>query len=75
MKVVRIGNTIVSLENVREVTITKQGTGSSRNPRQSRIGVHYQTKCDETAVWIDDTDGYPAGEAKMTEIMKILSEG
>ena len=75
MKTVRIGNTIVSLENVRAVTITKQGTGSSRNPRQSRIGVHYQAQCDETTVWIDDTDGYPAGEAKMAEILKILSEG
>ena len=69
MKAVRIGNSIVSLENVREVEIQKLGTGS----RISRIIVSYQAQCEHTSVSIDDTDGYPKGEQCMTEIFQILS--
>ena len=73
MKAVRIGNSIVSLENVREVEIQKLGTGSQRYPRISRIIVSYQSQCEHTSVSIDDTDGYPKGEQCMTEIFQILS--
>ena len=69
MKAVRIGNSIVSLENVREVEIQKLGTG----PRISRIIVSYQAQCEHTSVSIDDTDGYPKGENCMTQIFQILS--
>ena len=73
MKVIRIGNSIVSLENVREVEIQKLGTGAQRNPRISRIIVSYQAQCEHTSVNIDDTDGYPKGENCMTQIFQILS--
>lgn len=73
MKIIRIGKSIVSLENVREVEIQKLGTGSQRNPRISRIIVSYQAQCEHTSVDINDTDGYPKGEQYMTEIFQILS--
>ena len=73
MKVIRIGKSIVSLENVREVEIQKLGTGAQRNPRISRIIVSYQAQCEHTSVSIDDTDGYPKGEKCMEQIFKILS--
>lgn len=73
MKVVRIGNSLVSLENVREVEIQKLGTGSQRNPRISKITVSYQAQCEHTSISINDTDGYPQGEKCMNQIFQILS--
>lgn len=73
MKVVRIGNSLVSLENIREVEIQKLGTGSQRNPRISKIIVSYQAQCEHTSISINDTDGYPQGEKCMNEIFQILS--
>ena len=73
MKVIRIGKSIVSLENVREVEIQKLGTGAQRNPRISRIIVSYQAQCEHTSVSIDDTDGYPKGEKCIEKIFQILS--
>jgi hypothetical protein len=73
MKVIRIGKSIVSLENVREVEIQKLGTGAQRNPRISRIIISYQAQCEHTSVSINDIDGYPKGEKCMEQIFQILS--
>jgi hypothetical protein len=73
MKVIRIKNSIVSLENVREVEHRKTGTGSQRNPRISYIVVSYQAQCETTSVGIEDIEGYARGEKYMEQIFKILS--
>jgi hypothetical protein len=73
MKVIRIKNSIVSLENVREVEHRKTGTGSQRNPRISYIVVSYQAQCETTSVGIEDIEGYARGEKCMEEIFQILS--
>ena len=73
MKVTRIGNSIVSLENVREVEHRKMGTGAQRNPRISYIVVSYQAQCESTSVGIEDIEGYTKGEKCMEQIFQILS--
>lgn len=73
MKCLKFENTIVSLENVREVHLTEYGTGAKANPRHSSITVHY-TNTNETSSFCikDETNDYSKGYALLDHIYLIL---
>lgn len=75
MKVIRINNTIVSLENMRNVELQHSGSGAKSNPYKSCIIVEYRGDTEDTRVWFDDNAEQTIGEQHMAAILKILSEG
>lgn len=73
MKCLKFENTIVSLENVREVHLTEYGTGAKSSPRHSSITVHY-TNTNETSGFTigNETSDYSRGYELLDHIYLIL---
>lgn len=73
MKVIRIANSIISLEDVRTVRLSRLDTGVKSNPFHSKIAVTYNSGGEEASVWIDDDALQSKGEIIMSQILTILS--
>lgn len=73
MKCLKFENTIVSLENVREVHLTEYGTGAKSSPRHSSITIHY-TNTNETSGFSvkEETNDYSKGYKLLDHIYVIL---
>lgn len=74
MKVIRIADSIISLEDVRAVRIIQHGTGAKSNPFTSSIHVAYNSGGEDASVGFADDATQTKGEEIMSKILNILGE-
>ena len=71
MKVIRVKNTIVSLENVKSIEFETHGTGAKSNPYYCNICIIYMN---DSKSWLQFEQDEKEREKVFEEIYEILKE-
>lgn len=69
MKLIRTDNQIISLENVKEISLHTSGSGAKSNPYQYNINIEYMNK---ERSWISCKGSKEKAEDIMNKIYDIL---